>query len=460
MSMRIPLMLICPEDHEGKKDETKKDEILKFLHVQGEYTFHELSRHKKYKTALPDKSVDCFIYNKREGYIDVPFAYGKYFYKNNFNLLCNKVQTKVKFTGQLREYQESFISEARDCLKEHDSVLLQARPGFGKTLCATLLSTDFGFITIIVVNRIPLLKQWKNTILKYTDGKVWVSGEKIPTEKVEFIVVMVDALNKIDPDYLKKIGTLIIDEAHMLATPTQIPAILNIKPIKIILCTATPDKDKRTTTILNLLSGKSEIQEKLLSNRVVRRYDGYLKVIKYYTNVEVEVKMQKDGRTPIWNSLVSDLNKHEGRNQLVVEWVKKNTDRKIIIMTWGQNHAPGLCNLIRDEGITVDHMSGNKQSCKDGQVLVGTFAKIGAGFDPSSNEDWDEIHYDLLIMVGTTRSLSLIEQLWGRAFRSSKPHIVVFIDNHKQCENHFKEMKKIAKLYQAEKLELRNIIKI
>ena len=135
-------------------------------------------------------------------------------------------------------------------------------------------------------------------------------------------------------------------------------------------------------------------------------------------------------------------------------------------MTWGAHHTPHLCSLIQQDeelseaGITVDWMSKTKKKYNDGNVLVGSFGKIGVGFDPSSTEGWDGVHFDLLLLLGTTKSLALLEQLWGRAFRSAYPHIVVFLDANRKADGHWKEMNKIAKLYQADVLETQEILTI
>lgn len=441
MSIRILTPLLSQEQLHN---------MLKCLHFTAERSYFVQEKDMK-------APVDAYLYNQAQGYIDVPFMFGKLIYKGiNPNQFMNKTRIQVNMKSPCKNFdQATAIQEAKIFLQSHEAVLLQARPGFGKTFCSIDLATQYGYTTIAIVNRRALLKQWKDTVLKHTNGSVWVVGEPVPQTKVDFIITMIDALNKIDASYLGMIGTVILDEAHMLCTPKQIPSILRLKPVKLILCTATPDRDARTTKILNTL----------VSNcRVVRRYTGFLKVIKFYTGILIDPKLNKrayKGKKGIdWTDYVQKQQWNAMRNQQIVQWVKMNAHKKILVMTWGQKHAPHLCDLMKKEGVKVDFMSGNKKAYEDGQVLVGSFGKIGTGFDPSANEGWDEVHFDLLLLVGTTKSLALLEQLWGRAFRSEKPHIVVFIDDHKKAEGHFKGMKKLIKLYEADLVETQKIITI
>ena len=438
-------------------EKLSEEDLIKLqvgLRIEGEHSFFEKQNAKRFNRPLPDRSVDCFIHNKQNGYIDVPFHLGRLYYRNNgipenINALLPKNKTEFEFIGKPMEPQIPFIALAKDYLDREDCVLLHARPGFGKTFISTYLAHSYQYTTLVIVNRRGLLTQWKETVEKYTTGKAWIVGEKYPEYKVHFLISMIDSVKKLGTDLLNRMGTVILDEAHMLATPTQIPTILQCKPQKLILCTATPDKDLRTTTILDSLVWK---------NRVVKRYDGYLKVITYRTGILINER--KKGRYLDWPAYLKEQQLSEERNQQIVDWVKMNLKSKILIMTWGADHAPHISSLIEKEGIQTDWMSKNKKKYKDGTVLVGSFGKIGVGHDPSATEDWDGLHYDLLLLVGTTVAMALLEQLWGRAFRSKKPHIVIFLEENKKAESHWKEMRKLAKMYQAEIQDIRNPIAI
>lgn len=431
--------------------EETRDAIFKELHIKGDHTWHEIMQNKKYNKPLPDRSIDCFSYNKAEETIDVPFTYGKKIY-NGFN--ANKVNSKTQlesglFKGEPREEQITLLEEAKQKLDEHDCILIHMRPGGGKTFCSIKLGLGEEKPIMAVMNRRSLIPQWVKAVKRFSSAVVWVVGEKVPEERVDFIIVMIDSLKKMEESFLNRIGIVILDEAHMLMTPTQIPSILRLHPEKLILCTATPDRDVRTTTLLN----------QFCPHRVVRRYDGYLKVIYFNTNLFIDCKLQRDGKTPMWSDFVKQQQENEVRNQMAVEWVMRNKGKKTLGMTWGKNHAPHLSSLIneREEG-KCDWFSSTKKKYIDRDVLVGSFGKIGTGFDPAANDDWDELHYDLMLMLGTTRSLALGEQLWGRAFRSPNPVVVVFIDNNTTSQNHKKELNKIAKLYQAEIVETSDIL--
>jgi hypothetical protein len=56
--------------------------------------------------------------------------------------------------------------------------------------------------------------------------------------------------------------------------------------------------------------------------------------------------------------------------------------------------------------------------------------------------------------------LTLVEQLWGRAFRSPEPTIIQFVDPIKTCESHFKDMQKVARMYHADVQETQEVLEI
>jgi hypothetical protein len=97
-------------------------------------------------------------------------------------------------------------------------------------------------------------------------------------------------------------------------------------------------------------------------------------------------------------------------------------------------------------GKSVSMFAGSMINYKDARLLVGSIQKIGTGFDEeSSAKEYTGTRFDLMILVGTTKSESLITQIAGRVLRSPiPPSIVVFVDNHKSVENHWKAIRSWA----------------
>lgn len=420
-----------------------KKEFYKSLRFRNPPDYRDIQRFQKYRTPIPDTSIDCFLPNPSSHCVYVPFSRGQKLLEDlghpDVHLRIPKPKVSFDFLGEPREIQRSFLRDGFDMVREKGSVLLSAHPGFGKTFAAIHLAYRLNRLTLILVNRLPLVEQWRESIKAFTNATAWVYGTPLPDQDYQFIISMVGSVPKFLPSVIKRIGTLILDEAHMLATPTQVPSILRIHPNYLILCTATPDRDQRTELILRSFTA---------DHRVVRRYDKMLSVLWYHTDITKVPKNQRDG-SPLYSDYVKQLSEDGERNQLIMQWILRNPGEKIMILTPSQPHTLVLHAMLKERGITSDYYSGNRKSYKDGDVLVGTFSKIGVGFDPGANPTWDGRHYRILIMTGTTKQEALIEQIWGRTFRAHCPVVVVFMDDSNLSTNHMRPMKKIAKIYKA-----------
>ncbi|NJL24809.1 MAG: DEAD/DEAH box helicase family protein [Calothrix sp. SM1_5_4] len=70
---------------------------------------------------------------------------------------------KVDFEGTLTPVQEKAVKK----IKESDLGILMAPPGAGKTVMACKLIADRKVSTLILVQRQPLLEQWKERISSF-----------------------------------------------------------------------------------------------------------------------------------------------------------------------------------------------------------------------------------------------------------------------------------------------------
>ena len=73
----------------------------------------------------------------------------------------------VKFEGVLREEQIEVKSEALDILTDTGSVVLSLATGMGKTITSINLACCIKLKTLVIVNKIVLIKQWEESIVKF-----------------------------------------------------------------------------------------------------------------------------------------------------------------------------------------------------------------------------------------------------------------------------------------------------
>lgn len=367
-----------------------------------------------------------------QGIVKIPMAYGKKNYLDR--IIPNPVRASypINFTGQLYEDQSIQADQAWKHLQTTGGIILALYTGAGKTVVSAELSTRDPGLTLILCASTTLLSQWEKTFHDFTDAKVWIVGETLPTE-ANVIICMDTRFNKLPDDYLLRIKMLIVDEAHCFPTPTRFPCFLKLEPKYIVAATATP---KRSSDGLF-----SAIEAVTGTEKIIKISTKPFKVMKYETGIKIETKLNKQG-IPDWNHLVSTQCNSQARNDLILEIVSMNHNQgsKILILTWRDEHVRLLEKMVAATGILVDRMSKNKKTYHDSDVLVGTIAKIGTGFDEKNVcADFNGIRIDLLILVGSMSSVELLEQVAGRVFRAEFPSIIHFCDDNPTSRKHWKE---------------------
>ena len=155
------------------------------------------------------------------------------------------------FNGKLREEQEIVLNN----MIKHDIGILQAPPGYGKTILALKLIDTKKVNTLIITNRRDILRQWKNKIkvlLNIDAGEI--SGDKINITKV-IDVAIINSLSKKETmrGILKEYGMVIVDECHHASAPTYVN-ILNSTNAKHVYGFTQLQIEKMAELLLNLCS--------------------------------------------------------------------------------------------------------------------------------------------------------------------------------------------------------------
>jgi len=329
-------------------------------------------------------------------------------------------------------------------LNEFLTVNLLIFPGAGKTVIVSwLLSRVGGLSCILLENRSPLIDQWKTTITNFTDARVLVVGTfnentTVSFDNVDVVIMMKTALanmSLIRPDLTEKIENLVIDEAHTLCTPSSVRGLLATSPKRIIVCTATLERENNAHQMIRLMTGNNDVYK--ISQKPFN-------VIKYYSGIKVPMNDLKDkSGNASWTKITRFLTESEARNEQIYDIVDRNPNWKILILTQLVEHAKGLYREILRKGHSCDYMAGSKKSYQDSHVLVGSIKKIGTGFDEATAcESFNGVRINLLILTQSIKKSSLLEQVAGRVFRADYPCIIHFIDECPIIKRHWTGNKK------------------
>ena len=378
----------------------------------------------KYNTMGPKKFLQPYSLVNNNTTVVLPFAYGVRELKCERRTREEFPAIDVKFTGVLRDEQKIVKKEAIDILKT-GSVIISAFPGFGKTLMAINLSSVIKLKTLIIVNKIVLIKQWEESITKFCPDAL-VQRVTPQTTKKEAHFYIINAINvpKMNKKFFADIGNLIIDEAHLILAETLSKSFQCISPRYLIGLSATPFRYDGMNCLFDLYFGKDKIIREM-----IRKHNVY----KVMTGFTPEVKKTSIGKIN-WGDILDSQSKNEERNELIVRIVKYFKDRNFLILVKRVEQGNFLLKRMTEEGEDATDLIGSKQEFnKDARILIGTLQKVGTGFD----------HDKLDALLLATDLEAYFIQILGRVFRKKDTEPIVFdlVDNNPILKKHFQTRK-------------------
>lgn len=370
-----------------------------------------------------------------ENYIFLPYRFAAQLFGKNIAAERIYTPSVFKFTGTLRDYQAEDIGEFVKHLEEYSTTTLCCSPGYGKTIISAYLAAKYSLLTLVIFTATTLLKQWKNTFEKFTTAKVWIVGEEAMPPLFNVIICLDKRVEKIPVDIRNRIGMFIIDEAHIMCTPSQVDRLLGFHPRYIIAATATLKRDDGMHEMIYAMCG---------NHCVVRDIKKDFHVYKIETGIKGVRKDRTDGKRGIqWHPLAKSLAFSNERNQMIVAMALKNPSYKILILTGYRAHTTLLHRTFVELGESVDYLCGPKKNYHDSRILIGTISKIGTGFDEASFcDDYNGVKINLGILTHSIAKTQLLEQTVGRVFRADFPNIMHLVDDDKTIANHWKTAKR------------------
>jgi superfamily II DNA or RNA helicase len=370
--------------------------------------------------------------------IDLPFAYAtsqlkiKRPTRDSFT-----AANDFKFEGLLRAEQKEVRQEALKQLSSSGSILLSMYCGFGKSSTSMKLACDIGLKTLIIVNKIILIKQWEEGIKTFCPVS---SVQKLTTrskkEDCSFYIINAQNVEKMGKSFFSDIGTVIVDEAHLIMAETLSRCLQWIHPRYLIGLTATPYRTDGLNILLDLYFGKYKIIKELWREHIA---------YKVSTGFKPTVELAKNGRVN-WGVVLDSQANNIERNELIIKLLKYYSNRNFLVLTKRVAQGEYLFKRLEEEGEDVTSLFGSNQEYKvSSRILVGTSSKCGTGFDHPK--------LDALLLAGDVEQYFV--QYLGRVFRTKdvKPIIIDLVDDYNLLSKHFNTRRKI---YQDHGGEVKN----
>ena len=401
-------------------------------------------------TSKPKEPIDLKIINRKEKTINIPYFFARLLFNNNKINFSDKhakvFDTNLEFGTELRDHQYPIIDEALDQLNKYYTTTLSLPPGYGKTIMGALLAFIKKYMWMALIHRDIIGDAWMETIkICYPTliHKIWYVGDKKSPWKLPindesdfpfFIICMKERSHYIPKYILEKIGTLIVDEAHLFCTKDSVDSLLVCNPRFVILETATLKRDDKMERMMYNIVGEHEVY------RIDDRPYTIYKINTFVQGIEEKNAMG----TLDAGKLYQSLSNSEYRNNIILNIIETNPTHKFMILTKYNDHVHKLCELLDENDLDNDNLCGNKKEYSDSFVLVGTTPKMGTGFDESKAcVDFKGITSDVLIICHSTPNIPLFIQMKGRVMRNKKPIIIWFNDKNAMVKSHFRKIKPI-----------------
>jgi len=147
---------------------------------------------------------------------------------------------KFRFTSVLREEQDRLAEKFRRNFESgRTGFILQAPPGFGKTVLLLKMAQIVGRTAIVVVPRSNLVGQWIERIIEHTNirrGDIGIiSGTKMRWKGAKIIVGLVHtlALGRYEDELKEVLGVAIFDEVDRSVPPKTFCPVVEMFPSRI-----------------------------------------------------------------------------------------------------------------------------------------------------------------------------------------------------------------------------------
>ena len=364
-----------------------------------------------------------FPYNIDNDDIYIPFAFAM----NEMNLKRNERKSypsmNVKFEGNLRDEQKEVKKEAIDILNKNGSVILSMYTGCGKTITSINIACAIKLKTLIIVNKIVLIKQWKESILNFCPtAKIQELNTKSKfDEDSDFYIMNAINVPKMKNNFFKSIGCCIIDECHLIMAESLSKSLLTICPRYLIGLSATPYREDGLDKLLDFYFGSIKIIREMFRKHIV---------YKVSSNLDIPIETTDNGRVN-WNAVLKKQTENKERNELIIKIVKHYKDKNFLVLSKRVEQATYLFNRLKEDGEYVTSLIGKQQTFdKEARVLVGITTKCGTGFD----------HPKLNALILASDLDSYFIQALGRIFRVKDTIPIVFdiVDNNFILQKHYK----------------------
>lgn len=339
----------------------------------------------------------------------------------------------ARFLGTLTQEQETAVR----ALLEHETGVLAATTGFGKTVVAAAMIAERKISTLILVHRRQLMEQWTTRLKNFLDlsqdgiGQVG-GGARKPTGVIDIAMIQSLTRGGVVDDLVAGYGQLIVDECHHLSAVSFEAVARRAKARFVLGLSATVTRKDGHHPIIFMQCGP--VRFRVDAKSQAAQFPFGRRVVPRRTSFVLPPELQHD-RPPI-QQVYAALAADEVRNAMIFDDVLLALERKRspVILTERKDHALLLAErlsrfarnvIVLTGGVGAKQRRGAMQRLRDvpatdERVLIATGRYIGEGFD--------DARLDTLFLAMPISWKGTLAQYVGRLHRSydTKREVAVY----------------------------------
>jgi superfamily II DNA or RNA helicase len=328
---------------------------------------------------------------------------------------------KTVFQGKLSTVQE----EATSKILPQDRGVLVAPSGSGKTVIGISVIASRGVNTLILVNRRPLMEQWRNQLACFLGiaskeiGQIG-GGKDKRTGLLDVAMLQSMFKNKQVSDLVAEYGQIIVDEVHHLPAFTFEQVLKQAKARFVLGLTATPYRRDGHQPIILMQCGpvRYEIKQNDPNSQVTLRHVLVCR--------DTSFNLPQTEKEPLIQDVYTALMDDEKRNKLILDDILRSLEegRSPILLTERREHLDyfftQLIKVVKNSIVLRGGMGIKQRRAiteqlqtipeSEKRILLATGRYIGEGFD--------DARLDTLFLALPVSWKGTLVQYAGRLHRS------------------------------------------
>jgi len=294
------------------------------------------------------KMFPVYLENKNE--LIVPRHYGiKMFGQPKKDELYHGRDIKIKFKGQLRDYQKNISDMIFNSYKTNGGGVLTLPCGRGKTIIAIESIVRLQKKTLIIVHKEFLMKQWYRQLQRFTTASIGkIQRDRVDVKGKDVVLAMLKSVSmkEYKKDTFDEFGLTIVDECHHIAAEVYSRSLPKITSKYTLGLSATPRRLDGLSKIFYWHLGNTIYKEELRKNNNV-----HVKMYQYTSDNKLfKMILNWYTKKPNATKMLTNITLIPERNQLIVDRINERRRRgdycKMLILSGRREHLSDLKEMV------------------------------------------------------------------------------------------------------------------